>query len=225
MSNKYQTFQSNEEFALALFEHLKATGKISGSFVESENILHDVNNFRVNEWLELVDRNISTKAFFDYMPSADFFEDEFAYGRAVSPDVLLKVAFDKEYPENVTFDDVRNALDENGFENLWDYCVEDLDEAINNLSDDMMLLGVGFYEKDGYFARVFEITEEMAARLDSMLVVTERDVYVLPCDVHPGDKVVGPYVPSLDSKIADAESVKQNGVVQDNVFKNEIERE
>ena len=47
-----------------------------------------------------------------------------------------------------------------------------------------------------------------------MLVVTKRGDYVLPCDVRPGDTVVGSYVSSLNGKIAIAESVKHNNAVQ-----------
>ena len=199
-------FTDNEELALALFEYLKTEGKIAGTEHERIDILHDINNLRGHEWLELVDRNMHTKPFFDYMPGADFYEDEFAYGRAVSPAVFLKVAFNEDFPENVSFEQVRFLLDNMDFDKLWDYPVEDLDEAINNLSEDMHLLGVGFYENDSYFARIFEITDEMAKRLDSMLVVTERGDYVLPCDVRPGDSVVGPYIKPLDDRIAESES-------------------
>lgn len=201
-------FKSNEEYAAALFEYLKKAGKIVGDEEDRKNIIHDINNLRGYEWLELVDRNISTKAFFDYLPHADFFEDEFAYGRAIAPNVFLKCVLSEEFSENISFDEVRELLDKKGFKDLWDYSVDDLDEAIDNLDldVDMHLLGVGFYENNSYFVRIFEITDLMAKRLDSMLVVTERGDCVLPCDVAPGDVVVGPYELSLKDKIALSEA-------------------
>lgn len=193
-------FYDNEELAFALFLHLKKTGQITGTEYDRETILHDINNLRGHEWLESLERNLETKPFFDCMPHADWAADEFAYGHAVEPDVLLKAVFGDNCPDVSSFDDIREFLDANGYDHLWDYSPDDLDEAINNLSEDMWLLGVAFYEKDGCSIRIFEIEDEMAKRLDCMLVVTERGDCVLPTHVAAGDVVVGPYIQSTEQQ-------------------------
>ena len=205
-------FANNEECAQALFQHLVSTGLFKASDSDTYiDILHDINNLRGHEWLVELHRNLDTKPFFDFLASADWYEDQFAYGRAVSPNVFLKVVLNKEYPENISLNELRDVLDSNGLDHMWDYCPEDLDEAINNLSDDMYLLGVSFYEKDGYTARIFEIDEDAYQRLDRMLVVTERGDIVLPCDVRCGDPVVGPYIRPLDEQISSsAERLSQS---------------
>lgn len=157
-------FYSNEDCAIALFHHLKNTGKIEGSVYDYETILHDINNLRGAERLQILDRNHTTKPFFDHIGLAEFFDDAFAFDKAVSPDVFLKVTVGQDFPEQTSFSVVRDVLDENGLSELWDYPTDEIDEATNNLGDNMYLLAVSFYESDGYFARVFEITDEMAKR-------------------------------------------------------------
>lgn len=191
--NTQQAFETNEDCANGLFNFLVSIGKAnaSDSFMR-ESILHDINNLRGREWLDILERNITTKPFFDYIGGAEFFEDEFIYGRGVAPNIFLKIAIEEEFPENTTFDQVRTALDDKGLQDLWDFPVEDLDEALANLSDDMWLLGVSFYEDGGYFARIFEITQEMADRFEKLLVHTQLGDCVLPSDIMK---------PRLDSQI------------------------
>lgn len=188
------TFNNNEECALAMFEYLKKAKEIEGTEYDREMILHDLNNLRGHEWLECFDRSLATKPFFDYIGGADFFEDEFAYGRAIAPDLFLKVVLCEDYPVNVTFEQVREALDKAGLQDLWDFPVEDLDEALENLSDDISLLGVGFYEDGGYFARIFEIDQDMVERFEKLLITTERGDVVLPTDIRHEDSPVDMYI-------------------------------
>lgn len=162
-------FQNNEECALALFNYLYKTGAIEGSEDDRIAILHDINNLRGREWLDIVERNLKTKPFFDYIGGAEFTEDEFIFDRGVSPDVFLKAVFNREFSENTSFLQVRDLLDQNGFQDLWDFSVDDLDEAVANLDDDKWLLAVSFYEDNGYFVRVFEVTDEIARRFERVL--------------------------------------------------------
>lgn len=162
---KEQSFNTNEDCALALFDYLKAAGKIEGTEYDRETILHDINNLRGHEWLQNMDRSQETKPFFDYIGFPEFSGDEFAFSETVSPSAFLKIAVGQEFPEDTSFDKVRDVLDENGFSELWDYPTDELDEATGNLGEDTYLLAVSFYEPDGYFSRIFEITAEMAERL------------------------------------------------------------
>lgn len=47
-----------------------------------------------------------------------------------------------------TEEEYREYLDNNGFENLWDYCKEDLAEKLENSADGQKLIQIGdrFYE-------------------------------------------------------------------------------
>lgn len=186
-------FTNNEECALALFLHLKEIGQVQGTEYDREAVLHDVNNLRGHEWLECLKRNLETKPFFDYLRGAEYFEDEFAYGSPVSPRVFIKAALGQDVPDSISYDEVRNLMDSHGYGELWDYCEEDLDEVIDNLSDGFAVLAVGFYQEVGYYARLFEIPPEIVNRFESMLVVTEHGCTVLPEHVHSGDRIVGPY--------------------------------
>lgn len=157
-------FTSNEDCAIALFRHLKNIGEIEGSDSDRATILHDINNLRGSEWLQTLERNQITKPFFDYIGFPEFFGDEFVCSQAISPRLFLTITVGQDYPEETSFDEVRDVLDEHGFSELWDYPTDEIDEATNNLGDDMYLMAVSFYEPDGYFTRVFEITEEMAEK-------------------------------------------------------------
>lgn len=190
---KVKRFKSNEECALALFEYLKAKGSIEGAEYDRETILHDINNLRGREWLDVIERNINTKPFFDYINGAEYPWDEFVYGSGIAPDVFLKAVLNEDFPENTTFEEVRSVLDKNGYKELWDYPTDEIDEVLGSLSEDLWFIAVDFYEGGGHFARIFEITQEMADRFESFLVETERGDTVLPCHVRPDDRIIGPY--------------------------------
>jgi len=152
-------FNNNEECAEALYSYLLVHNPDDCKYCSENDILLDINNLRGNEWLEIIDRNSDTRCFFDYIGLSEFHSISFVHGKAISPDMFLKTIFGKDFGENPTYDEVRSTLDNNGYDNLWDYSVEDMDEAtINN----DYLIAVAFYEPDGYSARLFELTEDMA---------------------------------------------------------------
>ncbi len=170
----FNKFNSNEECAAALYRYLISHNHISARdpFVQENNILHDINNLRGYEWLDIIERNKETRAFFEHIGYVEYSDAAFVCGAAVEPRVLLKVAIDQDCSRDATYDEVRDVLDKNGCGELWDYAHGDADEAIANNEH---LMAVAFYSPEGYEARLFEITEEMADRFWDLVDTKEID--------------------------------------------------
>ena len=156
-----QKFNSNEECAYALHRYLIKHKKESSSSDVYYDILHDINNLRGHEWLQGLKRNEKTRAFFDYIRFPEYSHENFLCTEAVPSNLFFKAVTNIGRSTDISFDELRDFMDQNGFDHLWDYSVSDLEEAVSN---NELVLAVSFYEDGGYFARIFECDDEIADR-------------------------------------------------------------
>lgn len=172
-------FGSNEECAVALYRYLTEHGHITAKepFVQGNNILHDINNLRGYEWLELLPRNAETEAFFayldpEYVPhfygDGALLEDTFIFDNSITPGEYWELATGEAGVVISSLDALRNKMDEAGLGEVCDYPMSDINEAVANnehlaLVDDGQTVNYPNNE-----CRVFEVTDEMYERYEKM---------------------------------------------------------
>lgn len=173
-------FGSNEECAEALYRYLLEHRHISAKdpFVQGNNILHDINNLRGYEWLELLPRNAETEAFFAYLDPEYVQKMIDAHDKEGNVFISIESISLGEYWELATgeagapillMDTLRAMMDEAGLGEVWDYPLEDIGEAVAN---NKHLVVVEDVHGDRAEWRVFEVTDEMYERYEKMYDLT-----------------------------------------------------
>lgn len=174
--NISEYFKSNEECAAALYKYLIEHKHISAKdpFVQENNILHDINNLRGQEWLELLPRNAETEVFFACLDPeyvAQFYgcgaelEDTFIFDNSIYPGEYWELATGESGVIIATLDVLREKMDKAGLGDVWDYPMADITEAVAN-NEHLVLVedpSTSTVER-----RVFEVTEEMYERYEKM---------------------------------------------------------
>ncbi len=173
---KVKMFESNEECAEALYRYLIEHGHITAKepFVQGNNILHDINNLRGHEWLELLPRNAETEAFFAYLDpeyvqkmidANDKEGNVFIFIESIPLGEYWELATGESGVTVTSLDALRVMLDKAGPGEVWDYPMEDIDEAMANNEH---LVVVEDLNGDTAEWRVFEVTDEMYERYEKM---------------------------------------------------------
>lgn len=84
--------------------------------------------------------------------------DKFVCHYTIPPNFFAKQVFNIKLPANYTYEDFLQFWHNQGLEDLWDYAVDDIEDALENNEH---LVAIEFYSINGPVIRVFEITETM----------------------------------------------------------------